>query len=54
MTLQEVIDKVEYDLKYYNNPGQYEPDDYYVKCKAKADYAEEVLAYLLELKAAQL
>jgi len=59
MTLQDLISKVEYDLKYYSDPDTYDPsdpydDDDYTKCKAKADYAEEVLVYLLKLKAAQL
>lgn len=50
MTLSEIIERVEYDLECFNNPGPYLDNEYYARCRAKADYAEEILYLLKELR----
>jgi hypothetical protein len=42
-----MIKKVKEDLQEFKNPRSYEDDKYYIKLSAKADYAEDIL-YMLE------
>lgn len=50
MTVKDLIERVEEDLRDFTNPQPYEADEYYLKCRAKADYAEEILSLLKEIK----
>jgi len=48
--LDELINLVEDELKYFKNPTTYQEEEYYIKMDAKADYAELILARLKKLK----
>lgn len=49
-TIDDLIDRVKEDLHDFQNPISYQEDEYYINCQAKADYAEDILSLLLELK----
>lgn len=44
--LQPLIDRVSSDLNDFKHPGAYQESEYYERCSARADYAEDVLGYL--------
>ena len=46
MTNAELIEKLENDLKSYEEPAYYQDEEYYIQCRAKADYIRELLDYL--------
>lgn len=45
-----LIEYVESDIQALENPGTYEPDEYYIRCKAKAEYAQNILIELKSIK----
>ena len=47
--LQKLLEYCEYQKKYYDNPGQYEDDEYYIKCQAKSDMLEDVISEIKSL-----
>lgn len=50
MTLDELIQHVEFDIRKYENPSPYGPDNYQDIYRSKAEYAKEILAKLHEVK----
>lgn len=50
MTLDELIQHVKSDIKTYETPNPYGPDNYQDMCREKAEYAKEILEKLLAVK----
>ncbi len=48
--IEKAIRYVEMELEFVKNPGTYCDSEYYVRCAAKADILEDVLAYLKKVK----
>ncbi len=48
--IDKIINKLKYEIKYYDSPGSYQDRDYYEKCEAKASILEEILSFVEELK----
>lgn len=44
--IKNLIERVSSDLHGYQNPGSYQESDWYDICRARAEYAEDVLGYL--------
>lgn len=44
--IQEIITELEQRQKDFENPGSYMEDEWYVKCKAKAEAFEEAIAII--------
>lgn len=48
--IDELIKKVEYDIKEFNEPMTYQDAEYYAKCAANLEYATEILSYLKDIE----
>ena len=45
--VEEILKKIKDELDMYRNPGSYMPEEYYIRCEAKAEALEEVI-YIIE------
>ena len=43
ITVECIIARLEAEIAYYESPGSYEDDAYYIKCAAKAEICRELL-----------
>jgi len=45
-SLRYILDYCEFEKRGFDDPGSYEPTEYYIKCKAKSDILEEVISLI--------
>ena len=48
--IEKIIERLEEEVENYSNPGTYMDDEYYVRCKAKAEAFEEVISIIKNMK----